>query len=299
MRIPPKERDRESAVRGPAVLRFSATSWGGGGCSGCAFLYNVCRMERDASLIAATGLRKVFEGRHGPVVAVDDVSFEVKPGEIVGLMGPNGAGKSTTMRLLAGALVPTAGSVVQNGHPMESHKLRAQKEIGYLPEVLPEEDELTPYQILKFHAGVQRVAAPSSAMETVAKLTRCFSYWNRPMGELSKGMKQRVHLACALVHNPPILLLDEPTDGLDPNQKHELRHMLKQLANPRGVPTRAVIVSTHLLEEAEALCTRVILLHRGKVVVDTTPEALAAQGKGDIQLAFRVLTTNRGREDAA
>jgi ABC-2 type transport system ATP-binding protein len=251
-------------------------------------------MERDNSaLIEARNLGKTFRTPQGDVVAVAGLNFTIQAGEIVGLMGPNGAGKSTTMRLLAGALTPTTGEAVLSGHPLATHRRRAQKSVGYLAEVPPEENDLTPLDLLQMNAGIQAVPNPAGAVETVAKLTRCREYAGRPMAELSKGQKQRVHLACALVHNPPILLLDEPTDGLDPNQKHELRHMLKQLANPRGTPTRAIVVSTHMLEEAQALCTRVLIIHRGQLLLDTTPDELAHHGKGDMELAFRVLTTNR------
>lgn len=249
----------------------------------------------DQALIVADGLQKVFDTPAGPVVAVKDVSLQVQAGEIVGLVGPNGAGKSTTMRLLSGALEPTAGRAVVAGHDMATQRVEAQRMLGYLPEVTPQEDDLTPEELLRFHAEVHAVKSPLVTVETVAKLTRCFGFWKRPMGELSKGMKQRVHLACALVHNPPVLLLDEPTDGLDPNQKQELRHILTQLAAPKGVPTRAIVVSTHLLEEVETVCTRVIVVHRGVVLMDTTPDELARQGNGDVALAFRVLTTNRAQ----
>lgn len=245
------------------------------------------------SLIEATSLTKTFTGESAPVIAVDTLTFSIKAGEVVGLMGPNGAGKSTTMRLLAGFLSPTSGSTSINGHNLATHPKQAQQYLGYLAEVPPQEDHLTPRHLLTFHAEAHLLPDVAKAVQNVAKLTRCTPYLNRRMGELSKGMKQRVHLACALIHNPPVLLLDEPTDGLDPNQKHELRLMLKQLANPKGQPAKAILISTHLLEEAEHLCTRLLVIHRGHILVDTTPEKLAKEGKGDINLAFRVLTTNR------
>jgi ABC-2 type transport system ATP-binding protein len=250
------------------------------------------------ALLEAHNLTKTFAGAHGPLTAVNNLSFSVGPGEVVGLMGPNGAGKSTTVRLLAGYLRPTSGHASINGHPLASHTVQAQRSLGYLAEVPPQEDDLTPHHLLTFHALTHNLAKPENALDTAAKLTRCAPFLHRPMGELSKGMKQRVHLACALIHNPPVLLLDEPTDGLDPNQKHELRLMLKQLAQPKNksTPGKAILISTHLLEEAEHLLTRVLVIHRGQVLLDTTPAELARQGKGDINLAFRVLTTNRGGE---
>lgn len=250
------------------------------------------------SLLSASHLTKTFPGTGGPVTAVNNLTFEVNPGEIVGLTGPNGAGKSTTMRLLAGYLSPTSGGATINGHPLATHRMQAQHNLGYLAEVPPQEDDLTPHHLLALHAQTHNIPNVELAIDTSAKLTRCHTFLHRPMGELSKGMKQRVHLACALIHNPPVLLLDEPTDGLDPNQKYELRLMLKQLAQPKNknVPGKAILVSTHLLEEAEHLLTRILVLHRGQILLDTTPAELAKQGKGDINLAFRVLTTNRGGE---
>lgn len=250
------------------------------------------------ALLEAHNLTKTFAGAHGPLTAVSNLSFSIGPGEVVGLMGPNGAGKSTTVRLLAGCLRPTSGHASVNGHPLASHTRQAQRSLGYLAEVPPQEDDLTPFHLLTFHALTHALATPAHALETAAKLTRCAPFLHRPMGELSKGMKQRVHLACALIHNPPVLLLDEPTDGLDPNQKHELRLMLKQLAQPKAksTPGKAILVSTHLLEEAEHLLTRILVIHRGQLLLDTTPAELARQGKGDINLAFRVLTTNRAGE---
>ena len=253
------------------------------------------------ALLSVTALTKTFTGTSGLVTAVNNLNFEVAPGEVVGLMGPNGAGKSTTMRLLAGYLTPTSGSASINGHPVATHTRQAQSNLGYLAEVPPEEDDLTPHHLLTFHAHTHMARNSQKniehSIESTAKLTRCYPYLHRPMSELSKGMKQRVHLACALIHNPPVLLLDEPTDGLDPNQKHELRLMLKKLAAPSATsPGKAILVSTHLLEEAEQLLTRILILHRGQILLDTTPAELARQGKGDLHLAFRTLTTNRGGE---
>ena len=249
------------------------------------------------ALIVTNALIKTFAGTAGPVTAVNGLTFEVNPGEVVGLMGPNGAGKSTTMRLLAGFLPATTGSAAINGHPLATHRRQAQANLGYLPEVPPQDDDLTPHHILTLHALAHNLKNIEQSIDSTSKLTRCYPYLHRPMGELSKGMKQRVHLASALIHNPPVLLLDEPTDGLDPNQKHELRLMLKKLASPNEHSAgKAILVSTHLLEEAEQLLTRILILHRGQIILDTTPEELARQGKGDLHLAFRVLTTNRAGE---
>jgi ABC-2 type transport system ATP-binding protein len=222
-------------------------------------------------------------------VAVQSLSFNVQAGELVGLMGPNGAGNSTTMRMLAGFVAPTTGYACIAGHNVATARVEALKNLGYLAEQPGVFDELNGHAYLVFMAQAHALADVPGALATAAKLTRCAPYLNRPLGELSKGMRQRIMLAGALIHNPPVLILDEPTDGLDPNQKHELRLVLKELARHK-----AVLLSTHILEEAEAVCSRVIMLHGGKKLLDTTPAELARQGKGDIQLAFRVLTQNRG-----
>lgn len=240
-------------------------------------------------LLEASNLFKTFTTTQGPVQAVQGVSFSVAEGELVGLIGANGAGKSTTMRMLAGYVEPDAGSVALNGYNMATQRQQAQGSLGYLAEQPALYEDLSARQYLRFMAEAHHVPDTDKAMLVVAKLTRCDGFLDRPMGDLSKGMKQRVHLAGALVHNPPVLILDEPTDGLDPNQKHELRLTLKELAKHR-----AVVVSTHILEEAEAMCSRVLIINNGKVSMDTTPAELARQGKGDIQRAFRTLTMNRG-----
>ncbi|RYG59342.1 MAG: ABC transporter ATP-binding protein, partial [Alphaproteobacteria bacterium] len=168
------------------------------------------------ALITATNLTKAFASAAGTVAALNNLSFDIGPGEIVGLMGPNGAGKSTTMRLLSGYLGATSGSAAINGHPLATHAHLAQSSLGYLPENPPQEDDLTPHQLLTFHALAHNLKNIENHIDSTSKLTRCNAVLHRPMTELSKGMKQRVHLACALIHNPPVLLLDEPTDGLDP-----------------------------------------------------------------------------------
>lgn len=251
-------------------------------------------MATPHPLLVVEGLCKSFAGREGMVTAVDNLSFSVKPGELVGFIGPNGAGKSTTMRLLTGVLAPDAGTATVCGHDIVKQRGRAQEKLGYLAEQPATYEDLNVYEYLEFLAGVHNVAEPARAIDVVSRLTRCADFLFRTMADLSKGMKQRVFLAGALIHNPPVLILDEPTDGLDPNQKHELRLTLKELAK-----TKAVLVSTHILDEAEAMCNRVVILHQGKLVADTTPAQLAKQAKGDIQLAFRLLTTEPKKSKAA
>lgn len=245
------------------------------------------------TLLTVSGLGKTFGEGGQAVTAVQGLSFAVESGELVGFMGPNGAGKSTTMRMLAGFLQPSTGTASIAGHDIVTDRTAAQAKLGYLAEQPGVFEDLTGTEYLTFMAESHKLPNISEAVATAAKLTRCTGFLNRPLGELSKGMRQRVFFAGALVHNPPVLILDEPTDGLDPNQKHELRLVLKELARHK-----AVLLSTHILEEAEAICSRILVVHHGKKLLDTTPAELARQGKGDIQLAFRVLTQNKGHANA-
>lgn len=242
-------------------------------------------MPKNQPLIDVAHLTKKF----GDVSAVEDVSLQVNKGELVGFMGPNGAGKSTTMRLLAGFMKPTSGSIHINGVDVVKNPGDAQMHLGYLPEQGGIYSDLTVAEYLDFIARAYHVADKEKALATATNMTRCHTFLHRNMAGLSKGMRQRVFFAAAIVQDPPVLILDEPTDGLDPNQKHEMRLMLKQLAKHK-----AVLLSTHILEEAEAVCDRVLVIAKGRLVADSTPKELAKQGKGDIQIAFRVLTTNRG-----
>ncbi len=238
-------------------------------------------------LVDVRNLTKRFDD----VIAVKDVSFRIKSGELVGLIGPNGAGKSTTMRLLAGFLQPTKGKVNIAGIDMMNYPQKGQLKLGYLPEQGGIYGDLTVEEYLTFLARAYQVKDLQKSVDVASRLTRCDRYMFKTMHSLSKGMRQRVFFAGAIVHDPDVLILDEPTDGLDPNQKHEVRLALKELAK-----TKAVIVSTHILEEAEAICDRVLIMANGKIMMDTTPKDLAKQGKGNIQIAFRVLTTNKGKK---
>ncbi|MFZ2620169.1 MAG: ABC transporter ATP-binding protein [Alphaproteobacteria bacterium] len=233
-------------------------------------------------LIDARSLSKQFGG----IMAVDKVSLQVHAGEAVGFMGPNGAGKTTTMRLLAGYLQPDEGMIKIAGIDMTKHPQAAQQHIGYLPEQSAPFGALTVREHLHLLACAYGVADVTKAITTAANLTLCDGYLDRPLEELSKGQRQRAYFAGALLHNPDVLILDEPTDGLDPNQKHEMRLVLKELAKHK-----ALLISTHILEEAEAICSRVVLIAKGRIVTDTTPADLKRTGKGDIQAAFRHLTT--------
>jgi ABC-2 type transport system ATP-binding protein len=218
-------------------------------------------------VIVAEQLTKRFGGR----TAVDAVSFTVAPGEVVGFLGPNGAGKTTTLRLLAGVLSPSAGRAVVDGHDVAREPLAARRRLGYAPERPALHPEMTVARFLAFVAGMKDAdhrRAPARAIEQVG-LTNVA---DRRIGTLSKGFQQRVGLAQALLGDPPALLLDEPTVGLDPEQSAETRRLIRTLAS-----TSAVLVSSHALAEVEQLCDRVVILHRGRVLAAGTPAALAAR----------------------
>ncbi|MBY0336732.1 MAG: ABC transporter ATP-binding protein [Acetobacteraceae bacterium] len=220
--------------------------------------------------------------RFGGFTAVDGVSFSVRRGEVVGFLGPNGAGKSTTMRMLAGFITPTSGTARICGHDVQAEPQAAKRALGFLPEGAPTYPEMTVAAFLRFVADVRGkgVAEVARAMS----LTQIESVRLQPIETLSKGFKRRVGLAQALLHDPPVLVLDEPTDGLDPNQKHEVRALIRAMA-----PEKAIVISTHILEEVEAVCTRAIVIARGKVLADGKPEDYLVDGR-TMESAFRELT---------
>jgi ABC-2 type transport system ATP-binding protein len=214
--------------------------------------------------------------RYGNLVAVDDLSFEVKPGEVLGFLGPNGAGKSTTMKMLTGFLTPTSGTAVINGHDVQQDSLEARRRIGYLPEGAPSYGEMTVRQFLEFVArarglrGKQALDAAAAAIERL----NLSAVPEQVVETLSKGFKRRVGLAQAIIHDPEILILDEPTDGLDPNQKHEVRHLIQDMSSEK-----IIIISTHLLEEVNAVCNRAMIISDGRLLVDDTPAGLVARSR--------------------
>ena len=221
-------------------------------------------------MIEVKHLTKVFDTR----TAVDDVSFSVEKGEILGFMGPNGAGKSTTMRMITGYLPPTSGTAVIGGSDIVQNPLAAQQRIGYLPENAPVYREMTVRSFLDFIAEVRGLTGAQGRSIVSETIDRCFlaNVRNQPIGTLSKGFKQRVCFAQSILHDPEYLILDEPTDGLDPNQKHEVRQMIRGMSAEKGI-----ILSTHILDEVDAVCTRVMIIDRGKVVADDTPDGLRAR----------------------
>jgi ABC-2 type transport system ATP-binding protein len=236
-------------------------------------------------LIEIDGLTKRF----GAFTAVDRVSFRLTRGEVLGFLGPNGAGKSTTMRMLAGFMIPTAGTARICGHDVQADGVAARRALGFLPEGAPTYPEMTVTAFLTFCARVRGFSGRdlTQRVDRAVGLTRLDSVLLQPVETLSKGFKRRVGLAQALLHDPPVLVLDEPTDGLDPNQKHEVRALIAQMA-----PEKAIVISTHILEEVDAVCTRAIIIAAGRVVADATPADL--QGRhpsGKLDDVFRQMTT--------
>ncbi len=218
-------------------------------------------------MIEIKDLTKAF----GPFVAVDRISFGVRPGEVLGFLGPNGAGKSTTMKMITGFLTPTAGTVRVFGHDVVREPLKAKQLIGYLPEGAPAYGDMTPWQFLHFIAEVRGLRG-EQRKQRVARVideVHLHEVLHQPIDTLSKGYKRRVGLAQAIVHEPQVLILDEPTDGLDPNQKQEVRDLIQRMGKDR-----IIIVSTHILEEVDAVCSRAVIIARGKVVADATPAEL-------------------------
>lgn len=214
--------------------------------------------------------------RFGPMTAVDDVSFSVRRGEVLGFLGPNGAGKSTTMKVITGFLAPTSGTAVVCGADIVAAPIAAKRHIGYLPEGAPAYPDMTPLSFLRFIARIRGFegAEARARIELAVKRTALGSVLAQSIDTLSKGFKRRVGLAQALLHDPDVLILDEPTDGLDPNQKHEVRALITELA-----PSKAIIISTHILEEVDAVCTRATIIARGKLLADGTPGELEARSR--------------------
>jgi ABC-2 type transport system ATP-binding protein len=221
-------------------------------------------------LLAIEGLSKRF----GAIKAVDGIDFTVGRGEMLGFLGPNGAGKSTTMRMIAGYLPPDRGSVSVCGFDVARQPLEVKRRLGYLPEGAPTYGEMTPSAIMSFVAAVRRFVGADRRRRIQAMIERLHleTVLHQPIETLSKGFKRRVGLALALMHEPDVLILDEPTDGLDPNQKHEVRTLLAELAT-----NRVIIISTHILEEVEAICSRAIIIAKGRIVADARPSELLAR----------------------
>lgn len=221
------------------------------------------------ALVAAQGLTKRFDAH----VAVDRVDLEVGAGEVLGFLGPNGAGKSTTMKMIAGFLAPTEGRAAICGHDVTEYPIPAKRNLGYLPEGAPLYGDMTAGAFLAFVAAMRGLSGRRgrAAIGLAVERTALAEVLAQPIDTLSKGFKRRVGLAQALLHDPPVLILDEPTDGLDPNQKHEMRALIREIR-----PSKAIVISTHILEEVDAVCTRAAIIAGGRLLADAAPADLAA-----------------------
>jgi ABC-2 type transport system ATP-binding protein len=219
------------------------------------------------AVIQVQNLKKIF----GPKVAVDGISFAVEKGEVLGFLGPNGAGKSTTMRMITGFIPPSEGSVSIGGFDVTEKPIAAKRLFGYLPENAPSYTDMTVRGFLNFAAELRGFAgkARQEAVERVAEMCFLTPVLEQSVETLSKGYKHRVCFAQAIIHDPQVLIMDEPTEGLDPNQKHEMRALIRRMGE-----TKAIIFSTHILEEVEAACSRAIIIDRGKIVANGTPREL-------------------------
>ncbi len=219
-------------------------------------------------LIEAKNLKKNFE----QIKAVDDITIDLNQGEVLGFLGPNGAGKSTTMKMITGFLTPSSGEIKLNGVNLLEKPNIAKLDLGYLPEGAPAYGEMTPFSYLKFIAEVRKIGRDKvSRVHEIIERINLTDVVNQPIETLSKGYKRRVGLAQAIIHDPKILIMDEPTDGLDPNQKFEIRNLIREMA-----PRKAIIISTHILEEVDAICTQTLIIKRGRIVFTGTPRELSS-----------------------
>jgi len=233
---------------------------------------------------------KSLDKKFGAIHAVKNLSFSVKKGEVLGFLGPNGAGKSTTMKMIAGFLEPTSGTVSVCGHDVLEDPIAVKEKIGYLPEGAPSYGEMTVKNFLDFIADIRgfKGEEKQNRVEEIIKKINLETVRNQMIDTLSKGFKRRVGIAYVLLHDPEVLIMDEPTDGLDPNQKHEVRMLINEMARHK-----AIIISTHILEEVDAICTRAIIIASGELLFDGTPEELLAKSdSGRMDDVFREITTN-------
>ena len=227
-------------------------------------------------MIELNSLTKRFGSPSTGILAVDGVTLKVDKGEVLGFLGPNGAGKSTTMKMVTGFLTPTSGSASVCGHDVVKDPIAVKERIGYLPEGAPAYPDMTPETFLGFIADIRGIGGAQEAarIREVVGNVHLEGVLHQRIDTLSKGFKRRVGLAAAILHDPPVLIMDEPTDGLDPNQKHEVRTLIQGMSKDK-----IVIVSTHILEEVHAVCTRAIIIASGRVVADATPDELEARSR--------------------
>ncbi len=235
------------------------------------------------AMIEAIGLSKFY----GPFAAARNVSFSVREGELVAFLGPNGAGKSTTMKMLTGYIAPSEGEARIAGHNMMANRIEGSRHLGYLPESGPLYYEMTPAAMLDFFADARGLSAEKKAerIEVVVDICDLSSVMYKPISKLSKGFKQRVGMSQALLHDPDVLILDEPTAGLDPNQIRGVRKTMRRLSE-----TKTILLSTHILQEVEAMADRVVMINEGRLVYDGDVASLRERGKGDLDDAFHALT---------
>jgi ABC-2 type transport system ATP-binding protein len=238
--------------------------------------------EIRAAMIEADGLSKFY----GDFAACRDVTFSIRQGEVAAFLGPNGAGKSTTMKLLTGYLAPSEGEARIAGFNVATERLEAVKHLGYLPENGPLYPDMTPRSLLKFFGEARGMSRTQidQRMDVVIDLCKLSTVVGKPIGKLSKGFRQRVGMAQVLLHEPDVLIMDEPTAGLDPNQIREVRDTIRRIGQ-----TKTILLSTHILQEVEAMCNRVIFINEGRVVFDGKPDELATHG-GDLSERFHELT---------
>ncbi len=237
------------------------------------------------NMIKVKDLRRSF----GPVVAVDGISFSVEKGQVLGLLGPNGAGKSTAMRMLACFLRPDSGTATIRGYDILKNPIEVRRTIGYLAENVPAYNEMTVGSFLNFVCDARQIKGKErkQALDRIVPMCSIESVYHQTIETLSKGYKRRVGLAQALIHDPDVLILDEPTDGLDPNQKHEVRKLINKMAKDK-----CTIISTHILEEVEAVCSRTIIIAKGRILVDSTPGQLKEKYQCSLDAVFRRITRN-------
>ena len=230
------------------------------------------RANKTNEMIETDGLTKTY-GRH---TVVDDLSFRCGPGEVLGFLGPNGAGKSTTMKMITGFVAPSAGRAQVCGHDVQSDPIAARRRLGYLPEGAPCYAEMSPRAFLDFIADVRELEGGDRCRRLGEVIERLHlePVLDQSFDTLSKGFKRRVGLAQAILHDPEVLILDEPTDGLDPNQKHEVRELIRSMS-----AEKLIVISTHILEEVEAVCSRAIIISSGRILADETPAELAARSR--------------------
>jgi len=244
---------------------------------------------------------EMIEVRHlakhfGPIVAVDDISFRMGRGEVLGFLGPNGAGKSTTMKMITGFLAPSGGTAIVCGADVTRQPLAVKRRIGYLPEGAPAYPDMTPAAFLDFIAHIRGFSGAEAKKRVALAVERVAigEVLLQPIDTLSKGFRRRVGIAQALLHDPEVLIMDEPTDGLDPNQKHEVRRLIAAMA-----PDKAIIISTHILEEVDAVCSRAMIIAHGKLLADGTPAALEARSRRYNAVRLVLATTDEGPAAAA